>query len=148
MSEIGLYIFAVGAAFSFLCFIGGAAGDKSVRSALGIILIAATLSPLVGIISGGLSLEFDFDSAPAPEDDGYLAYMEEAMREGIELALEDKFSLDKSDVSVEISGFDIESMSCKSCAVRLFNSGVFADFRKIEEFCRECGAERCAVLVG
>lgn len=148
MSEIWLYIFTVGATFSFLCFIMKSGGDgKTVRSALGIILIAALISPLAGILKGGLSLDFDYDTPPAADDEGYAEYMAEAMREGIELALMDKFSLKEDEVSVKIIGFDAQRMRCEKCVVKLSYGGGFADFRGIERYCAECGADKCEVII-
>ena len=106
------------------------------------------ISPVVGLISGGLSPNFDFDSAPAPSDEGYREYMEEAMREGRELALKDNFSLSDGEVSVKILGFDTERMRCEKCVVELSGAGSFADFRGIERYCLECGADKCEVVVG
>ncbi len=149
MNEIGLYIFTVGAAFSFLCFIMKSGGDgKTVRSALGIILIAALITPVAGLIRGGLSLDFDFGtSPPTADDERYSEYMAEAMREGIELALMDKFSLKEGEVSVKILGFDTQRMRCEKCVVKLSYGGGFADFRGIERYCTECGADKCEVII-
>ena len=147
MSEIGLYVFTVGAAFSFLCFIARTGGDgKTMRSALGIILIAATVSPLCGLISDGVQLDFGLDAAPTPDGAGYAEYMEEAMREGIELALRDRFSLSADDVEVRVIGFDSEKMRCEKCVVKLSGVGIFADLRGIEQYCLECGADKCDVV--
>ena len=41
-------------------------------------------------------------------DDGYAEYMEEAMREGIELAIMERFSIDADDITVKIENFDAE----------------------------------------
>ena len=148
MIESGAYIFTVCAAVAFLSFISHLRADnKTVKAALGIIFISAIISPVAGLIDGIFSIDFDYAETPPEGGDGYAEYMEEAMREGIELAIMERFSIDADDITVKIENFGAEKMRAGVCRVTLSGAGSLSDYRGIEAYCLSLGADKCEVIL-
>lgn len=119
---------------------------KASRFALGIILLAAVISPLGAAIKGFANMDFvytgeDYSSSAVEKT------LEEAFCDGISRAVCEKFSINTENVSVISEGFDDETMKAELIFLYLSGSAVTADYGSIEDYVNSLGLGKCILEV-
>lgn len=142
-----LYVIAVMAAVAFASF---ASYDeeraRQSRFALGIILLASLVSPLVSVVRGIGSIDFTYTG----EDYSAISVektVEEAFVCGISLAIGEKFGIKEEDLSVEALGFDSERVRAESLLVTLSGRAAVKNYREIESYVESLGVGKCILEV-
>ena len=108
----------------------------AVRSALGVLLISAMLSPFVGAISAafdfsGVSLDDFLDGGESLESVTELAF-----EEGVADAISSAFS-GADGTRVAVRGFSVAQLRAEGVTVILPSGAVGVDFRAVREFVEE-----------
>lgn len=134
MREYIIALFAISVLISVLRLVGYRGGNME-RIALGVICAYVVLSPLGGIGEGDLDGIFDIPEIEVGE--GASPVLEEAMAEGICRGIAEEFSLDRSDISVKLFGFDHEKMTAERIEIILSGGAVTADYRAIERYVKD-----------
>ena len=118
------------------------------RFAYSVILLFASLTPLVGAI-GKMDVGKIFSEPPAPVvlESRAEVTTEEAFVKGIRAFVADEFDVDMHDVIVETVGFDISEMRAELIRIRLFGEARGADYRAIRERIEKNGFGRCEVKI-
>jgi len=124
---------------------GGAA-----KFAASVLLLYVVTNPLGEIISavadGGLDFSHTLDTVPEIGEDGeYVKVAEEAFEEGISKLLFTKYGIKPENAHIQTEGFDFQGMRCEKIKITLFDAGMLADFRAIEEYISESGLGDCEV---
>ncbi len=111
---------------------------KTVALAGTVLFLSLAIAPLGELANGLYSFDVDeyIDGIKETLDtEGeYLDACEKSYCEGIRRLVCEKFSLDYSDLFVEASDFDFETMSATRVEILLKNKAVFADSRAIGEY--------------
>lgn len=137
MAELGEYVFFALALSGVLGLIGSlshAALHREAYLALGALCLFALALPVARALPELLSLpSFDGSDITAVGEGGYLATSEDAFAEGVARYVVGEYSLNADEVSVELSGFDFESMRAEEITVTLTGRAVYADLIGIRE---------------
>ena len=148
MTEYFYSLMLVALLVSVLSFISYKEGEGASRFALGVIMTAAVLLPLLKIIP---SVDFDRIIEEIKQEASgvpiYSERCEEAIEEGIARAVCEEFSLSDGSAAVSLSGFDFENMRAEKIKLTLSGRAVFADLEKIEKFVLGLGLGDCEVSV-
>ena len=122
---------------------------RSVRAALGIILLASFIIPFVnGFVSFSENLENILPEYGADHDiDLREELAEDAFLRGIKNAVADKFNVSEDDIRVNCSGFSFEKMRAEKINIILSGSAAFYDIRSIREYIEGSGFGECEVSV-
>ncbi len=150
MREYMLMVFAVCAIVSVLGFLSYRRGDVATRSALSVLVLYVTLTPILsslGSLDGtdGVRLP-EFDVGDYGED--YAEYACSAFVDGIELLIVNKYSLDGDDVRVLVEGFDFQNMCAERIRVVLTGAAALGDGKGMAKYITELGYGRCEVEIG
>lgn len=129
-------------------FVAHKKSEQALRFVCGAVILAALVIPLFEILPrvdiGGIIEDIKNGSPDSPI---YTERAEEAVEAGIAAAISERFSFGEGEVTVELSGFDFESMSADEIGVILSGGAIFADFRELEKFVTELGLGECEVSV-
>ena len=146
MSEYVFSVFAVClimGGLRALCYGGGVAEKLT----MGIITLAVIITPISSLIS-----DFDVDSWLESLEDGggglsgeSGVVIEEAFAEGVCSAVAEKFSLEREDVRVRLSGFDAEAMRAEKIRITLSGAAALADYKAVEKYISGLGLGGCEV---
>lgn len=119
----------------------------AVRSALMLILLYATLCPLLGAVRN-----FDIDSDILKEEKynfedrfSLSDATEEAFCRGIRLFLADKMSINYDEITVKAKDFDASLMRARKIEVTLVGKAALADYRALREAVEKNGFGECEV---
>ena len=113
--------------------------ERSVKLALGVLLLSVTVSPLWALISDPPTLPKLPDGGASLEGGDYLEVAEQAFACGVERYIADSLSLSEEDIEIFVSGFDFDSMRAGSIRVLLSGRAIIADRKRIEEMLLESG---------
>ena len=148
MGEYMLGVSCVCLLVSFASFASVAQnGRGAIKFALGVILLAALIAPLEGLVSGIGSGLSQIGSGDYKDEGNFSEYTESAFCEGIRLAVAEEFSLEEGDVSVLAIGFSVESMRAELIKIMLYGKAASSDYRAIREFVEENGLGKCEVEI-
>ncbi len=148
MSEAATFVVTMCALVSLLSFIAYQKTDgRSVKLALGVILISSLISPVGEVISMISEINPEYEYGASDGGEMREKAIEDAFCEGVAEAVADKFSLDAKLISVSAVGFDADKMRCEVLRVRLYGVAALADGAGIERFLAECGADRGEVMI-
>jgi hypothetical protein len=103
---------------------------KAVSTAMGIILAAYLISPMVGLFE-----EIKYPELPEFSENGdgiYIDTAKAAFEDGIRNYIATEFAIDKECIEVEAVSFDFASMKAERLLVTLSGKGAFADTKKIK----------------
>lgn len=117
-------------------------------AALGIILLASVLSPLLSLVGavGDISAEDILGEYGTPTVDGdYEERVRDAFEDGVAGAVAERFGLDVADVRAYAHGYDFEHVRAEKIKIVLSGTAVYADSRGICAFVRESGLGECEV---
>jgi len=123
---------------------------SSAKRGLSLILLFAIVSPLPALLDGVRSFSFsdlDFGSDIEHYEGEYERTLEEAFCFGISGAVSEEFSLDKDNIEVSASGFDVQNMKAKKVYVRLSGYAAMADSRRIEDYLNSLDIGDCEVSI-
>ena len=110
MGEYVFYIIIVSVIFSFADFlVYDSEQMKSSRFCLGIILIAAMVSPLTNVLNNAFDMSIENKEDYENESQLAVNVAKKAFAEGIKSSLIDRFSLDEENIEIKISGTSISS---------------------------------------
>ena len=137
-------VFLIATIVSMLRLIGYRSG-VSERLALGIICVYVVLSPIKNLAVD--SLDDLFDIPEIETEDGAGQILEDALATGIARSIADEFSLKMDNISVNLFGFDKESMTAGRIEIILSGPAVTADYRLIEAFVNEMNIGECRVEI-
>ncbi len=151
---MGEYLFSVLCALVMLGFVGYLSypnSERTVQNALSVLLLCVVLTPIFGIIGkiNDFNIDgiFDMEEYTPPSGEGVESVSEDAFCEGIKKLVSEKFSLEITDISVNIYGFDFEKMNAKKIKILLSGGAAFSDYRRIESYITESGLGECEVNV-
>ncbi len=146
MREYALSLFATCALLGALSLIVYKKdGDATERFGMGVLLAAALILPLPGIIGAvGDSLSGGLPSVEIGEGE-YLAVAEEAFSEGIRRAVCQKFSLAEDSVEVKVTGFILSEMRAEKIKITLSGVAALADYKAIESYLEGQSLGECEV---
>lgn len=136
MAELGEYIIFALALSSVLGLIGSLSHPSLARegeAAIGILCLFSLVSPIAAAIPSLLDLPRPEQSLPAIGEGGYVELSEAAFADGIREYISGEFSLDRAEVSVDISDFDFTAMRAGGVVVRLIGSAALSDVRGIRD---------------
>ena len=153
MSE---YIISVMAA-SAIVALGGLASyggntERISRAAMAVVLLYTVTLPIfsvTGNISDLISADF-FEGLRVEYDQSDTLFYEntaQAFCEGVGRFVCDGCDLDSADVSVRVTGLDLESMRAEKITVTLCGRAVSADARLIAEAVESAGLGECEVMI-
>ena len=129
---------------SFASYDGDA--RKSSRLALGIILLASLISPVISAVRGLASIDFS-DTGSYVESSAVEKTLEEAFCDGIAGCIAEEFSLKRDSVSVKAIGFNSETMRADVLTVTLSGVAATKDLVAIESFANGLEAGKCVLEV-
>ena len=145
MKELLIFFVVVFASVAYASFALGK-NDPSARFALGAVLIATLLPPLVSAIGN-----IDLSPYGFYEDTEISETSENAARSAVETglvrAVSDEFSISEEDVSVSLSGFDLETLRSDEVKIVLRGSAALSDIGGIRRFVEKNGFGDCTVEV-
>ena len=148
MNEFALGVFAICLVGGVLIKLSSGYGDSS-RIAIAVITIYVIAAPAVDAIKNA-----DFDSilgeiptSSVEYGAEYEAYTLAAFEEGIIDAVAKEFSLEKSEISVLVSGFCFDEMQADSVRVILSGRAALSDYRSIENYLNELNIGECSVEI-
>ena len=147
---LGMLI-AIGAVVAFSGFISyGGEADKTVKGALGVIMLSVLVSPLLSILGSLPELDIDglFDTPNEDikvEDSLYYKTAEENFCLGIERLLESELDVEADDIRVYTEGFDMTKMRAEKITVILSGKGVVAEYHRVVEIIEGEGFGECEV---
>lgn len=121
------------------------------RGALGVMALFALASPIVSLLSSGVTLPSLGDIDLPDYGDGYVETLSDAYQDGLVLAIADYLSLDDDIVSVSVGGISLENMRAERISVALGREAVFSDTRALKEWIKEeflLGGGECEVVIG
>ena len=134
MNKELIYIVVVSAvsASAFL-FADDNKGKKRMRSALGIMISASLVLPIISIVSDARGFMVpEYESQTDVNITQELA--KEAFEEGIAKLISERYSLDVKNIKVKIEGFDYRTMNCELIRITLVESAVTSDIRGIRNY--------------
>ena len=111
-------------------------------AALGIVLLAAMLVPLLSLFGsvGDISSEDIFGTVEVETDEGdYVERTRVAFEKGVAEAVADEFSLGKEDVRACAYGYDFEGVRAEKIKIILSGAAAYSDSRSVAAFVRESG---------
>lgn len=148
MNGYGLSVFAI-------CLVGGAltllshGSGRAERVVIGIVTLYIIISPL----ADGLS-DFDVDSwleslqgegvEVSPE---YEEVLEQSFSDGIKNAVAERFSLDRENIRVRLSGFDAENMRSERILISLSGAAALADYKAVEKYIEGLDLGECELEI-
>ena len=106
--------------------------EKTMRIALGMMMISAIMLPLVDIFDEN---NFKIDIESSSVDSVYEindSAIKRAFEEGIERYICSEYSLQQGEVAVMSDGFDISSMTAERIYVTLSGSAIYINYRSLE----------------
>ena len=148
MTEYAFSVFAiclVSGLCGLLCY-GSGTCEKIV---LGIVTIYVILTPFAESV-GSFDLDSLTEGINPPEisiENGYISVAEETFAKGICSAVAEKFSLNKENIRVRISGFDFKKMKAENIQIYLSGKGVLGDYRGIESYVNSLEMGECQVEI-
>lgn len=152
MKEYAVSLIAVAAliSLSLAAFYKDGKWGATVRCAFAVLLLYATVCPLLSGEAGGFDIrdlkfdagEYDFSDVSAVDGTSEVAFCN-----GIRLFLVQEFSLNADDVAVSAEGFDKAEMRAEKVTVRLSGGAVYCDFRAIREKIEKNGMGSCEVKI-
>lgn len=148
MTEYAITVFAICAVVGVLSLISYGSGRAESLS-LAIITLFIIAAPVVRAV-GSFDMEgwlSSFDSPDYEVDSEYGEVLRESFAEGISLAVADKFSLNKEDIRVRLSGFDAQNMRADSIKIILSGRAVFADYKAVESYIDRLEMGECSVEI-
>ena len=119
---------------------------KSARFTLGIVALAAVLTPLISAIKGIENIDFSYTDTYYSTE-AVTKTLKEAFENGIAEAIEGEFSVERGDVSVTAEGFDEEKMRAERIIVTLSGRAVLKNLGAIESYVTELGLGKCIAEV-
>lgn len=136
MAELSEYIFFALALSSVLGLISSLSHPslaKEAEAAIGILCLFSLASPIAAAIPRLLDLPRPEQSLPVIGGGGYIELSEAAFADGIREYISGEFSLDASEVAVDISDFDFTAMRAGGVTVRLRGTAALSDIPGIRE---------------
>lgn len=147
MSGLAASVFAASAALGVLGLVAYRQGDVAQRFAFAVLLSLAVVSSLSEAIAD-LHLILDGTAGGGGQTDGlYTEVGESAFAEGIAASVAERFSLDPSEISVRLSGFDFSLMRAEKIVITLSGTAAFADARGIASYISEKNLGVCEVKI-
>ncbi len=147
MNGISLYIISTVAAVALASFASlNKKMSDAIRPTLGIILLAALISPLPDMISGLGGGEIELPPQQWGENITETA-AEDAFCRGVAAAVADKFSLDRGSLAVECVGFSFSEMRAELIRVELSGKAIIADRIGIKDYIERSGLGNCEVVI-
>jgi hypothetical protein len=133
---------------SFASFVSVAeVGRGATRFALGVILAAALIAPISGLVTNIGSALSDIKDTEYTDDGKFSEYTERAFCEGIRLAVADKFSVSPDGIYVIALEFDASNMRAELVKITLSGSAATADYRAIRAYVEESNLGKCEVEI-
>ena len=127
------------------------ASEKTVKFAASVLLLYTALTPVLTMVSDFTSEDIsdylDRFTENEKADGEYEQVASDAFKEGISKLLFTKYDIKTEDAEIYIFGFDFSKMRADKIKILLKNSGVFSDFRAIEEYITESGLGECEVNI-
>ncbi len=119
---------------------------KNARFTLGIVVLAAVLTPLISAVKGIESIDFSYTDADYSTEI-VTETLKEAFESGIAKAIENEFSVASGEVSVTAEGFDEERMRAERINITLSGKSVLKNVGAIESYVTELGLGKCIAEV-
>ena len=151
MTEYLGMLVAVGAVVAFCELISyGGVCDKTVKGALGVVLLCCLVVPVGRAALELEQLDIDGvidlpDAGGQIEDTLYYKTAEEYFCIGIERHLDEELQIDGDDVAVRTEGFDIRKMKAEKIIIVLSGDGAYADYRAVRALINASGLGECEV---
>ena len=128
----------------------GKDGDRTVKSAVAMILLYTVSSPIISLISGLGEISYSdfYPDVPPYAENGegeYLQVARDSFCEGIKSLVSEKFGVEKESVSVRIFDFDFENMRAGKIKIILSGRAAFLDARLVDSLIEESGLGECEV---
>lgn len=127
----------------------GEGEDRTLRSALAVILISVTVSPVISFVGGAVDGGFFEGGFEIPElsveDTDFAERAEQAFAEGVRRFVAEEFSLSEGDIKVRLFGFSAEKMRAEKIKIILSGRAALADNRMIAERISSEGLGVCEV---
>ena len=148
MSGYALGVFAI-------CLVGGVLTLLSYGSAVSerVVIGIVTLYIIISPLASGLS-DFNLDGwleslkgeniQVAPEYEGVI---EESFADGVARAVAEKFSLDKENIRVSLSGFDFSNLRAEKIRISLSGRAALADYKAVEKYVNGLELGECDVEI-
>ena len=144
MSEYMLSMVAIFMTVSLCSFASYKPTDKSVRLGLGIVLLAASISPLLSITEE----LFTFDTPKIPVSDShYSEYLEAAFESGVAKGIEERFGIGDTEMDVVAEGFSPDSVTAQRIYVYLGIGSARIDPERIENYVNGMNIGKCEVMI-
>lgn len=148
MTEYAITVFAICAitgALSLLTYGSGRAESLS----LAIITLFIIVAPIVSAAEDFRAQDWlsSLDTPDYEVDSEYGGVLEDSFAEGIALAVADKFSLNKEDIRVRVSGFDARNIRADNIKVILSGRAAFADYKAVESYLDGLDMGECSVEI-
>lgn len=113
-----------------------------------LLLILAALTPVIGLVknfaSGGITLP---DISPGEDAGIYEDVARDAFDEGIRLAIQSEWGIEKENIYVGTDGFDFENMRAERIYVTLMGKAALADNKAIKQYVEENFGGVCVVQI-
>nr|MBE6545330.1 hypothetical protein [Oscillospiraceae bacterium] len=149
MTEYAMTVFVICIFTGALGLIAHGALRDAERLALGIITLYVIIAPITDAVK-----DFDadafFDSisgGAADIESGYAETAEEALAEGIALAVAKEFSISRDNIRVRLRGFDFETMACEEIGIILSGSAALSDYKAVERYINKMEIGVCKVEI-
>ena len=149
MSAYFISVFGICATVGILGLLSYNEKNGAEKGALGIILLYVVLSPIANELGELTANGFDVESliGSIDSDSGYSEITEEALCNGISLAIASEFSVSEEDVLVRIFNFDFEGMRGDTVRVLLSGRAALSDNKAIKKFVDEMGVGECEIEI-
>ena len=151
MSEYlcGLIIIGGVVAVSGLICYGGEC-DRTVKGALGVVLLSFIISPILTLFGSVSDIDFggifDYNGEDISiEDSLYYKTAEESFRVGIERLLIEELDISGDEIEAYTEGFSLAEMRADRITIILSGSGVYADYRRVINIIESEGLGECEV---
>lgn len=138
-------ILAISGILSLLSYGFGTSEKIAVGIITAFIIISPILSAVRQVDASGL-LDSITDSGYEPDKTPSLV-AEKAFAEGIKSAISEKYTIDKDNIRVKITAFDMKAMMAGEIKIFLCGRAALADYRGIEEYVNGLGMGVCRVEI-
>ncbi|MBQ8689514.1 MAG: hypothetical protein IJ515_04035 [Clostridia bacterium] len=153
MSEYIISVIAAASVVALGSFISysGKGDKKTASAAMSVILLYTVITPIISFVSDFTPSDvgdfFDELRVPEEKESEYYDVAKDAFCDGIKKMVCEEFSLSSKDVSVSVSGFQLEDMRAQRVKIILSGRAALADARRIAASVTDAGLGECEVEI-
>ncbi len=137
MREILMLVLALSVIGSVAGLVCHSSLSPITKATLATVALSVMLSPMLSLLSETQDGLPNIKPTMPPQTDGYIEVGEGAFCEGIALAVEERFSLSRGEVSVICHDFDFVNMRAGDIRLSLFGAALLIDYREMCSYVEE-----------